>query len=168
MESMKKRDAFIIQMIIGLLGLGYVAGATYIVSSYESGFAVSNNTANQVLASDNQFENPVPVITAMTPGSGPIGTIIELRGENLAGFEGDLDAYIENKKGEKGFLPGIGSVPPKDGVVRVKIESKVCKKNNTYSGLSCDSYMSIGPGLYRVYVLPWGVKSNEMTFAVTK
>ena len=117
---------------------------------------------------DNQTETTKPVIKSISPVSGPIGTIVELRGSNLAGFEGDLDAWIKNDAGEKAFLPGIGSTPRADQTIRVKIESSLCRSNNSYSGKPCTSYLPITPGVYKIYTEPWGKKSNEMKFTVSK
>ena len=108
-----------------------------------------------------------PTITSIYPSSGSIGTTIELKGNNLAGFEGDLDATIENSQGETAFLQGIGSVPRADQTIRVKIDSQVCKQGNSYSGLPCQSYLNITPGVYKIYTMPWGVKSNVVNFTVT-
>ena len=112
-------------------------------------------------------DSPIPLIVSITPSSGPIGTVVELKGKNLAGFEGDLDAVLENSKGEIAFLPGIGQVPRADQTIRVKIESKLCKSNNSYSGLPCKDYLSIMPGKYFIYSLPWNKQSNKVQFTVT-
>ena len=111
--------------------------------------------------------NPTPHIDSISQSSGPIGTILELKGQNLAGFEGDLDAIIENEKGETAFLSGIGRVPREDKTIRVKIESKVCTVNNNYSGLPCEKYLNITPGRYFIYTNPWGTISNKWQFTVT-
>ena len=116
---------------------------------------------------EKRATSTVPVITSITPSSGPIGTIIELKGTNLAGFEGDLDAWIENSKGEIAFLPGIGSTPRADQTIRIKIDSQLCKGNNNYSGLPCTSYLTITPGVYNIYTQPWGKTSNKVKFTVT-
>ncbi len=109
----------------------------------------------------------LPVITSISQSSGPIGTIITLIGTNLAGFEGDLNAIIENEKGETAFLPGIGSVPVNDKIIKIKIESQLCKKDNSYSGKPCESYLNIIPGTYNIYTAPWGKISNKVKFTVT-
>jgi hypothetical protein len=108
-----------------------------------------------------------PVISSISPSSGPIGTIIELRGTNLNGFEGDLDAIIENSKGESGYMLGGNSFITDKNLIKVKIESKICKQNNSYSGLPCESYLNITPGVYNIYTAPWGKISNKMQFTVT-
>jgi len=109
----------------------------------------------------------LPVIRSILPSSGPIGTVIELKGVNLAGFEGDLDAVIENSKGETAFLPGIGSVPRTDGIIRVKIEAKECETNTGYSGLPCQKFLDIVPGAYFIYAAPWNKTSNKVQFTVS-
>jgi hypothetical protein len=111
--------------------------------------------------------NPLPHIDSISQTSGPIGTIIEIKGENLEGFEGDLNAIIENEKGETAYLKGIGSVPREDKTIRIKIESKVCTLNNSYSGLPCEKYLNITPGIYFIYTSPWGKISNKVQFNVT-
>ncbi len=111
--------------------------------------------------------SPTPRITSILPASGPVGTIVEISGTQLAGFEGDLDAWIENDKGESAFLPGMGSTPRSDQTIRVKIFSSLCKSNNSYSGAPCSSYLTITPGNYKIYTKPWGVKSNVVNFTVT-
>jgi len=108
-----------------------------------------------------------PHINSITPSSGPIGTTIEIKGSNLAGLEGDLDAVFENQGGEPVSITGLGPVPRADGVIRIKIPDKVCRVNNSYSGLPCNSYLNMTPGIYKVYAMPWGKKSNVVTFTIT-
>jgi hypothetical protein len=112
-----------------------------------------------------------PKINSISPTMGPIGTIIQIKGDNLNGFEGDMDAMIENSKGETAFLQGLDGVlkdfKKVDQTIRVKIESKICKTNNSYSGLPCESYLDITPGIYNIYVYPWGKMSNKIKFTVT-
>jgi hypothetical protein len=108
-----------------------------------------------------------PIINSISPNSGPIGTVIELRGLNLTGFEGDLDAIIENSKGETAVMLGMNSFTVDKNLIKVKIESKICKINNAYSGLPCESYLNIVPGVYNIYAYPWGKMSNKVKFTVT-
>lgn len=113
-----------------------------------------------------------PVINSITPNSGAVGTIIEIKGENLNGFEGDLIAWIENSKGEKGILYSIDQLagnrnPGESTLIRTKIESKLCVTDNSYSGLPCEKYLDIIPGIYKIYTSPWGNKSNTLEFTVT-
>src|SRR5574343_437717 len=108
-------------------------------------------------------------IASISPTSGPIGTIVEIKGTNLKGFEGDLDAWIENSNGEIGFLPGIGAVPRADGIIRVKIGDKLCTTGTNYTGFcSNNKYLTITPGIYRIFAKPYSVKSNSVFFTVTK
>ena len=106
-----------------------------------------------------------PKINSITPASGPIGTIVEIKGINLNGFEGDMDAIIENSKGETAVLLGMTRNEP--NLIRVKIENKICRISNSYSGLPCKSYLNISPGVYNIYTSPWGKNSNKVQFTVT-
>jgi hypothetical protein len=135
--------------------------------SLKGGALTEVNSENQPGTDVNG--NPLPKISSISPASGPIGTTITITGTSLAGFEGDLDAWIQNPStGEVGFLPGIGSVPRADQTIRVTIAGQVCKTNNGYKGGPCDSFMSITPGTYSIYTEPWGNKSNAVKFTVTK
>ena len=116
---------------------------------------------------DGTSSATTPFIASITPSSGPIGTTIELKGTNLAGFEGDLNAWIVNSKGETAFLPGIGSVPRADQTIRVKIDGQLCKQDNSNKGGPCTSFITITPGVYSIYTQPWGNKSNSVRFTVT-
>lgn len=111
-----------------------------------------------------------PKIKSISPTSGHVGTVVVIVGNNLNGFEGDMDAMIENSKGETAFLPGLDGVlkdfKKADQKIRIKIESKICKTNNSYSGLPCESYLNITPGVYNIYVSPWGKDSNKLKFTV--
>lgn len=108
-----------------------------------------------------------PIINSIDKSSGPVGTIVTLKGVNLAGFEGDFDAWIENSVGERGFLRGIYTGPVKEQQIKVQITEKVCKQNTGYSGLPCTSYLTITPGVYKIYTSPWGKNSNKINFVVT-
>lgn len=130
-------------------------------------FKLENNKLIEVVDSSN-----LPVIDSITPNSGPVGTIIEIKGKNLNGFEGDLTAWIENSKGEKGVLYSIDQVagnriPGASTLIRTKIESKLCSEDNSYSGLPCGKYLNVTFGKYKIYAVPWGNRSNEVEFTVT-
>lgn len=119
-----------------------------------------------------------PTITSTSPDSGPIGTELEIRGCNLAGFEGDLDAMFVRSDGAK--IPLYGGTwcfwceegEDKDGMfMRVTVES-YCKsgyEGGRYSGIisPCET-VEATPGLYKVYVAALGKKSNEVNFTITE
>lgn len=145
---------------------GLKGGSLLEVTNNGSMGTISQSSIGQSAVDANG--NALPNITSISPSSGPVGTTLEIKGTDLAGFEGDLDAWIQNvKTGEVGFLPGIGSVPRADQTIRVKITSQVCKTNNGYKGGPCDSFMTIRPGTYNIYTVPWNKKSNEVKFTVT-
>jgi len=143
-----------------------VDGKTYQMQDYVPTYGQKGIRTNSTATSTDSNE-PTPVITSISPSSGPVGTVIELKGNNLAGFEGELDAWIVNSNGEKAFLPGIGSVPRADGTIRVKIDSKLCKEDLSYKGGTCSSYLTITPGTYGIYTYPWGTQSNSVKFTIT-
>lgn len=115
----------------------------------------------------DRYENtmPDPVINSITPGNGPVGTNIELKGVGFAGFEGDKNAIIENYFGQRGVIYGeLGST---DNIIRFKLADRYCTKDNSYTGFPCDSYLMITPGVYKIYVWPWGKSSEKVQFIVT-
>jgi len=107
-----------------------------------------------------------PKITSVTPSSGPVGTVVELKGKSFSGFEGDKYAWIENSKGEKGIIYGDTKVAT-DSYIKFTLASKYCTADTSYSGNPCPSYISITPGAYKIYVMPWGTLSNKVTFTVS-
>src|SRR3989344_5337789 len=108
-----------------------------------------------------------PVITSITPSSGPVGTTIEVHGCNFLGFEGDKEIWFTNNKGEKGFLNGQmdAATRASNTITRVTLEQKLCQINS-YSGLQCP-LMELVPGVYTVYSNSWGGNSNAVNFTVT-
>jgi len=118
-----------------------------------------------------------PVITSISPLSGPSGTVVKIRGNNLAGFEGDLIAIFKRSDGKTAelystvpYYSGHASDPLNTSLIQVTAEPP-CKKGQTvygsYSGIAstCD-YFEFTPGTYTVYVQPWGKKSNEVEFTI--
>lgn len=143
----------------------------------EQGFmAIILNLMNTVISriSSNPVDNSAkldisPFIKSIDKSSGPIGTVVTLKGVDLAGFEGDLDAWIENSNGEVAYLGSYGkSVYPNTNQITVQIPERACKQNNSYSGNPCRSDLNITPGIYKLYTNPWGKKSNTVSFEVTK
>jgi hypothetical protein len=159
-----KKNIIILILLVIIVGGGYLYIRKYLWNTHAPVVVNINSTttSSQVITTSTT----TPVIRNISRTSGPIGLVIELEGDNLAGFEGDLDAWIENSKGEKAFLPGMGSIPRVDQTIRVKIESKLCKTNNSYSGLTCKEYLNITPGIYNIYTSPWGIDSNKVQFTV--
>ena len=113
-----------------------------------------------------------PRIDWLEPSSGPKGTIIEISGINLSGFEGDLAVIFERKDGKKIKLyDGFASYQnTKDKLIKVRVVEP-CQKGNIvvgrYSGVeTLCSYIEFTHGIYKVYVEPWGVKSNAVYFTL--
>ena len=133
-------------------------------------------SAPAVATSTDANGNPLPHLDYVTPTNGPIGTTIYLIGENLNGFEGDLNAWIVNSSGETAFLPNTSdnyagdyrAMAPGKQIIMTRISPTLCESDNEYSGKPCDKYMTIIPGSYGIYTKPWGNKSNILIFTVTK
>lgn len=143
-----------------------VAGAAFYVANRE-----------EVPAAPAGETSDAPYIESVRPAKAKTGDTIDLVGRNFAGFEGDLDAWITNSKGETAYLPPSGSlyqndayknVVPGKEVIRVKLEARLCAKNTSYSGEPCDAYVDIVPGIYEIFTRPWGKESNKVRLEVTK
>lgn len=115
-----------------------------------------------------------PIINNITPNAGPKGTIVQISGKNLSGFEGDLNVTFERADGRKILLKDTFGDYVKTGgsLIKVKVIES-CQKGEKvigeYSGIEsvCD-YVELTPGLYKVYTEPWGVKSNVVNFTIIK
>lgn len=105
-----------------------------------------------------------PVITSLSGYSGSIGTKLEIRGCNFSGFEGDKNAWIVNSQGVKGLLYGEAGSTSK--LLKVTFKSPLCQKDTSYSGLPCDASLTLTPGVYKIYVMPWGKESNKVSFTI--
>jgi len=120
--------------------------------------------------------SPIAYIERITPTSSPVGAIVEIKGDNLKGFEGDIYFYFERADGRRVKLPGIISTQNTNdlsGLQTVKVTLKEpCQLGQTiigdYSGISslCD-YVALTPGTYKVYTEPWGKRSNIVDFTIT-
>lgn len=130
---------------------------------------VSNiNSAAQCPTSNFSVDDSPPVITSITPSSGPTGTTIEITGCNFLSFEGDKEVWFVNSRGEKGFLNGQmdDATRASNTVTRVTLQQKLCQINS-YSGLDCP-VLELTPGVYTVYANSYGGKSNTVNFTVTE
>jgi hypothetical protein len=115
-----------------------------------------------------------PYVTGITPSSGPIGTVVEIRGNNLSGFEGDLEVYFQRQDGGEKLLlrDTFGSYPKTGGSLMKILVKEPCQKGEivygSYSGkpYQCN-YVALIPGIYKVWTEPWLKKSNEVIFTIT-
>ncbi len=140
------------------------------------GYGNNNSTLARQVLSTFKFTNKTetqgdltPVIYSVTPSSGPIGTKITIKGKNLNGFEGDLNARIATEFNPADYSSGImyGERNGSTDTIVPTIQSSFCKQDNSYSGLPCKSYFYVTPGLYEISVKPWSKESNSVPFAVT-
>ncbi|HEV7424701.1 MAG TPA: hypothetical protein VGO21_05985, partial [Candidatus Paceibacterota bacterium] len=109
-------------------------------------------------------ENIPPVISSLSNYSAAIGDKITIHGCNLNGFEGDKNVWIENKDGVKGILYGMRDTNNEN--LQVTLTSPVCEKDISYSGSPCDKWLTLAPGIYKMYVIPWAKKSNEVSITI--
>ncbi len=118
-------------------------------------------TASNACASRSEGH---PIITSLSPRSGSVGMRLYIKGCDLAGFEGDRNIWIENDQGIRGLLHGeTGSSAE---LILVTLPSRLCQEDTSYRGASCDAWLTLTPGMYRIYAEPWGKKSNDMIFTV--
>ncbi|MCX6718983.1 MAG: IPT/TIG domain-containing protein [Candidatus Taylorbacteria bacterium] len=134
----------------------------------------ASNASTSTSQNQDQTE-AVPVITSITPSSGPIGTVVTIQGKNLSGFEGDLKAYFVRKDGDIITLTDTFGDYTKTAGNTIKVSVKIpCPAPGGYRGNTsivlspCDSTSSeLAPGNYEVYAKPWGKESNRVKFTVT-
>lgn len=125
--------------------------------------ALADQQTNQPIECIDELEGK-PVITSLSVVSGTIGTKVEINGCNFSGFEGDKNAWIKNDKGIAGILHGEEGSTSK--LLRIDLKSPLCQKDVSYSGLSCDTWLTLVPGKYQIYVTPWGKESNKLGFTI--
>ena len=149
------------------------SGMIYILAFDDAGLNDPDNYQhqqiyNQMLSTFRFIEpttEPIPVIDSISLDSGPIGSLIEIQGENFSGFEGDLNAWIENTEGIEGII--YGEAGSNNNLIKFTLNSSYCQIDTSYSGLTCPDFIYLTPGTYKIYVMPWGQKSNEVVFTVT-
>jgi hypothetical protein len=113
-----------------------------------------------------------PKITSISTNQTTVGSLITIKGTNLLDTKGDQDVAIKNHLGEVAYFDGFGN-PIRDNLgnieFSVKINDKLCKKRSTDAGLPCNSWMTITPGTYDVFVvrgLSNSIQSNVVTLTI--
>jgi len=153
--------------ILGLLLLGAVVMIAIGVranSLNKSAFQTfETSTSTQPLICIDEPEGK-PVITSLSIVSGAVGSKLEIKGCNFTGFEGDKIAWIQNSNGVVGLLRGEEGSTSK--LLKVTLKSSLCQKDISYSDETCDSFLTLIPGKYNIFVSPWGKESNKIEFIV--
>ncbi|MDE2188788.1 MAG: KilA-N domain-containing protein, partial [Patescibacteria group bacterium] len=114
-------------------------------------------------------DQPAPVITSISPTSAMVGDTIVVTGNNLKGFEGDTNLWIQNVlTGAKGMIVknDAGGSEGSGQNIKFTLANKYCTVDTSYSGLACPSYLTVTPGNYVIYANPWGSVSNQVLFKV--
>lgn len=189
MKNLQK--GFIVPLLLVIIALLFAGGGTYVYTQQKqsnepiignqttqitqpttpvSPTPFTNNTSNDMAQCPiNNFSvnDSPPVITSITPSSGPVGTTIEIQGCNFLGGEGDKILSFMNSKGEKGVLNGVmdKTTRTSNTVLKVTLSRTICKFISN-SGLDCP-VLELAPGAYTVYSTSYGGNSNTVNFTVT-
>lgn len=146
------QKGFIVYLLLAIVAVLIVGGALYF---YEK-------SKIQLTCVDQP--EAAPVITSLSSNSVSVGTKLVISGCNFAGFESDLNVWIENSQGVKGILYSEPGSTAKS--MNIILKPQACKTDESYRGLPCASYLNLVPGTYKIYTIPWGKKSNEVVFTV--
>jgi hypothetical protein len=161
---MKKTQEVSVGVLIGLVVAIIVIGGIYFYKKSITTRIQSNiDVPAKSIVDENG--NGIPVITSITPKQGSVGTVIDVKGNNFAGFESDKYLWMVNDKGVKGVIYGELPISTND-FIRFTLKDKYCTVDTSYSGNPCPSYLTIVPGTYTFYAEPWGTKSNVVQFKV--
>src|SRR3989338_7111639 len=154
------------KLILGLLIVVLALAVGYIILQEKSVPAVHQivNNLPTTCTDASPGDEAVPVITSLSIYSGSVGTSVEIRGCNFAGFEGDKNAWIMNSQGTEGILYGEEGSTSK--LIKLTLKSPICQKDNSYSGLICTAPLDLTSGQYKIYVRPWDKKSNLVNFEI--
>lgn len=155
-----------IVILVVLVALVIYIGYTFAIKSNILPNQQATDTKDRVNLPSGCKDEPEgqPLITSLSAYSGSVGSKIEINGCNFSGFEGDKIVWIENNKGEKGLLGDEAESTSK--LIKTTLKSPLCQKDTSYSGLPCDTWLTLIPGTYKIYVMPWGKKSNTVDFIV--
>ena len=129
-----------------------------ILSTFKFTEPVANNS------SCVRDQEAVPVIAGVSNETASVGDTLTIHGCNFLGFEGDKNVWIENSNGVKGVLYGTRNEDNEN--IQFTLKSPVCEQDNSYSGLPCQNSLTLAPGVYKLYVIPWGKKSNEVNITI--
>ncbi len=177
----RKRFANIILIVLVVILAGALGYVTLVKKPASTEQLQPNSSQNTQLAplpslptTCTDQQEATPVITSISPASGPVGTKVQIRGCNFTGFEGDLDAVFVRSDGAEiplyggTWSPGYGGAE-RGKLIMVTVQSYCASGSETgrYSGItsSCKTVQAT-PGVYRVYVTAWGKKSNAATFTI--
>lgn len=161
---MNKNILFLAALAIPLLTLGAGCASDTTVNVIIPSSTSTPPTTLPAACTDQT--DATPVITSLSSYSGPVGTMLEIKGCNFSGFEGDKNAWIENGQGKAGIL--YGGEESTNNLLKITLNSPLCQNDNSYSGLPCGTLLNLTPGTYKIYTTPWGKKSNEVIFTITE
>lgn len=164
------KKGFIMPLLVAIIAVLVIGGGVYVYKNKRMEAPSVGITETQDANDKNELEGTdafKPVISSITPASGAVGTGVEIRGTDLNGFEGETYLYFFKANGESGSISANSYLPAGATTLKFNVPDKMCTKNMGASDLPCPSFMTVTPGSYRIYALPWGDKSNEVQFTVT-
>ncbi len=149
-------------VLIGALIVVIAIGGYFLVSKKSS--LVVKKEIPQSPKICKQDQNATPEIYSLSTNSFSVGDTIKINGCNLAGFEGDDNVWLQNTNGIKGILYGARHGDNEN--IEITTTSFICEQDTSYSGEDCKNRLTLVPGVYKLYAMPWGKKSNEVSVTI--
>lgn len=163
-------SASIALIIIALLVLG---GGYWVWKRQTPASPIPSSITSPTSTTTNDILLPYsfPVIDSISPTSGPLGTEIKVFGKNMVDARGDQNVAIVNDKGEIAYF-GFGDASFERTYLRVKVDSRICKKRGTDATLPCSSWMTVIPGKYYIFIdhnnFQGHFESNKIMFTILR
>jgi hypothetical protein len=79
-------------------------------------------------------------------------------------IEHDKNAIIESSTGTHAVL--FSQEGSSDNLIIIKLDYKICQTNTSYSGEDCKAWLTLDPGFYTIYAIPWSVSSNKVRLEI--
>jgi hypothetical protein len=110
-----------------------------------------------------------PIITSINKKRFSVGETVVLGGSNFTGFESDVIVIIEDVNGKSAMYNlGYDKQSANDGFAEFVLRDEYCLKDHSYSGLPCEEYLEIIPGIYHMYMQAWSKKSSRIQIQVVE
>jgi len=101
----------------------------------------------------------VPTIASLSPSSGPLGTLVTIKGAN---FTSENHIQFSDEQSQKSFNVLAGASIASESGTSLRFHVNTCPPNRPL----CPGFYVL-PGLYKVKVINGNGASNEGTFALT-
>jgi hypothetical protein len=157
------QKGFIAPLLLVIIALLVIVGGVYVYQNKKAEAPIVHTQILPFLTDTNKSS-----IDSIFPSIGAVGTDVEIRGKNLNGFEGSTYLYFVKENGEIGYITANSYLPAGATLLKFTLPEEMCTKNMGESDLPCPSFITVTPGVYKVYAYPWGDKTNEVQFTVIK